>query len=62
MDLEEARPKKPGHFEIGSDLSELSVAELRELVEKLQGEIARIEDTIKVKESSLSAADQVFKI
>lgn len=61
MDLEELEPKKKPGFEIGSDLSTLSVDELRALVETLNAEIARIEEAIGAKESSMKAADSVFK-
>jgi uncharacterized small protein (DUF1192 family) len=61
MDLEELEPRKRMEFEIGGDLSTLSVAELKELAETLRGEIARIEEAVRDKESSRNAADSVFK-
>jgi uncharacterized small protein (DUF1192 family) len=61
MDLEELEPRKRKEFEIGGDLSTLSVAELKELAETLRGEIARIEEAVRDKESSRNAADSVFK-
>lgn len=61
MDLEELEPRKKKDFEIGGDLSTMSVAELKELAETLRGEIARIEEAINEKESSRNAADSVFK-
>lgn len=61
MDLEELQPKKPKGHEIGGDLSKLSVGELQELIETLKAEIARVEATLATKQSSKSAAEQVFK-
>lgn len=60
MDEEAARPKKRAH-ELGEDLALLSVGELRERVEALQAEIARLEEAIRSKEASKSAADTFFK-
>jgi uncharacterized small protein (DUF1192 family) len=61
MDLSDLEPKKPPKHEIGADLSKLSVGELTALVETLQAEIARVEQTIAAKQSSKSAADAAFK-
>lgn len=61
MDADDLEPRKRKDYEIGGDLSTLSVAELRALVETLHEEIRRIETTVKSKESSKSAADSVFK-
>jgi uncharacterized small protein (DUF1192 family) len=47
--------------ELGSDLSLLSVGELRERVAALKEEIARLEAVIRSKESSKDAADTFFK-
>ncbi len=61
MSLEDLEPiKKKGH-EIGADLGKLSVAELEELIETLNEEIARVEQTLQAKRSSLSAAEAAFK-
>jgi uncharacterized small protein (DUF1192 family) len=54
-------PKKAKSFELGQDLSKLSVAELRALVEDLKTEVARVEQTLGAKQSSKSAAESVFK-
>jgi uncharacterized small protein (DUF1192 family) len=54
-------PKKAKSFELGQDLSKLSVAELRALVEDLKSEVARVEQTLGAKQSSKSAAESVFK-
>ena len=61
MDLEELEPRKKKDFEIGGDLSTLSVDELKDLAATLKGEIARIEEAIRAKQSSRTAADSVFK-
>jgi uncharacterized small protein (DUF1192 family) len=60
MDEEALRPKKKVH-ELGEDLALLSVGELRERVEALQAEIARLQAAISSKEASKSAADTFFK-
>jgi uncharacterized small protein (DUF1192 family) len=61
MDLEELQPKKAKGHEIGTDLGKLSVGELNELIDTLKAEIARIEQLLAAKQSSKSAAEQVFK-
>jgi uncharacterized small protein (DUF1192 family) len=54
-------PKKAKRYELGQDLSKLSVAELRALLEDLKAEAARVEQTLATKQSSKSAAESVFK-
>ncbi|MGA7456027.1 MAG: DUF1192 domain-containing protein [Methyloceanibacter sp.] len=54
-------PKKAKSHELGQDLSKLSVAELRALVDDLKSEVARVEQTLATKQSSKSAAESVFK-
>jgi len=61
MDLDDLGPKKKKSYELGQDLSKLSVAELGELIEGLKAEIARVEATRAAKQASLSAADAAFK-
>ena len=58
---EDDRPKKKIAHEIGQDLTLLSVAELRQRIELLQSEIARLENDIKGKQASRSAAESFFK-
>jgi uncharacterized small protein (DUF1192 family) len=58
---EAAEPRKKAVHEIGQDLSQLSVFELKERILALGEEIARIEQAIKKKESSKDAADNFFK-
>ena len=54
-------PKKARSFELGQDLSKLSVVELRAVIEDLKAEIARVEQVFSAKQSSKSAAESVFK-
>lgn len=62
MDLDDiAPPPKKKSYELGQDLSKLSVDELRELADRLRSEIARVEQTMQAKQSSLSAAEAAFK-
>ena len=62
MDLDDLEPKpKPVH-EIGGNLSNLSIDELRARVEVLKQEIARLEADIEAKNSSRAAAAAAFKI
>jgi uncharacterized small protein (DUF1192 family) len=58
---EDDRPKKKLSHEIGQDLTLLSVQELRERIELLKTEIARLEADIKGKEATRSAAEVFFK-
>lgn len=58
---EPAEPRKKAVHEVGQDLSQLSVFELKERILALTEEIARIEKTVKAKESSKNAADSFFK-
>ena len=61
MDLDDLEPKKKKAYELGQDLSKLSVGELAELIESLKEEIARVEAARASKQASLSAADAAFK-
>ena len=62
MDIDDLEPrKKKKAYELGEDLSKLSVGELVELVESLKAEIARVEAVRAAKQSSLTAAESVFK-
>ncbi len=63
MDTDDLAPpaKKPKTHELGQDVSKLSVGELKALIEDLKGEIARVEAVLSAKQSSLSAAEAVFK-
>ena len=61
MDLDDLEPKKVKAYELGQDLAKLSVGELEALAKRLMAEIARGEQAVAAKQSSLSAADAVFK-
>ncbi len=61
MHDEDDRPKKKISHEIGQELSALSVFELRERIEILKAEIARLEAAAAAKDSAKSAADAFFK-
>lgn len=52
--------RKRGH-DLGEDLSTLSLEELANRISLLRAEIARIEDAIRAKQASASAADAFFK-
>ena len=54
-------PKKAKSYELGQDLSKLSVAELCALIDDLKAEAARVEQTLATKQSSKSAAESIFK-
>jgi uncharacterized small protein (DUF1192 family) len=62
MDTDDiAPPPKKKTYELGQDLSKLSVGELKALIDDLKTEIARVESTLAAKQSSKSAAESVFK-
>ena len=62
MDLDDLQPpKKAKSYELGQDLSKLSVGELSALIDKLKAEIARVEQSLATKQSSKSAAEAAFK-
>ena len=63
MDTDDIAPpsKKARSYELGQDLSKLSVAELRTLIDDLKTEAARVEQTLATKQSSKSAAESVFR-
>ncbi|GAB5430601.1 MAG: DUF1192 domain-containing protein [Devosia indica] len=56
---EPVRPKKP--HEIGQDLSDLSVDELKERIGLLREEIARLEAEQQTKGATLNAAEAMFR-
>jgi len=60
MDLDDDRPKKPLSHEIGMDLSSLSIDELKERIELMKSEIARLEADILSKGSTRNAAESLF--
>jgi uncharacterized small protein (DUF1192 family) len=58
---DDERPKKKIAHEIGQELALISVEELRERIDLLKEEIARLEADASRKQASRSAADQFFK-
>ena len=59
--FEDDKPKKKSSHEIGSDLSMLSVDELKMRVGFLKAEIERLEAEIATKSSSRNAAEGLFR-
>lgn len=59
--IDEEPLKRARAHEIGQDLSLLSVEELRERIEVLKGEIARIEQELSQKGATKAAADALFR-
>lgn len=58
---DDGRPKKKIAHEIGQDLALLSVDEITERIALLRAEIERLEEALRSKRASRSAADQFFK-
>ena len=59
--MDEETPKQPTGYVVGSDLSNLSIEELQELLEVLSGEAQRVTQALAEKKSSQAAADAFFK-
>ena len=59
--FDDDRPKKPTAHEIGTDLSMLSVDELKARIALMQAEIARLEAEIVTKASGRKAAESLFR-
>ena len=59
--FDDDRPKKKLAHEIGSDLSGLSVDELKARVNLLKGVIDRLEAEVLKKSASISAAESLFR-
>lgn len=59
--MDEELPKRKRAFEIGQDLALMSADELRETVEALKAEIARIEAELASKSASRNAAEAFFR-
>jgi uncharacterized small protein (DUF1192 family) len=55
------RPKKKITHEIGQDLALLSIEELRDRIQLLKDEIARLEAAVTSKQASRASADTFFK-
>ncbi len=61
MDTDDLEEKKKSVSWAQEDLSTFSISELEERIVALKEEIARCEALMRSKESSMSAADAVFK-
>jgi uncharacterized small protein (DUF1192 family) len=61
MNWDEEPVKKPKPYEIGADLSALSVKELEAYIEVLNAERQRVEAMLVAKQASRNAAHSVFK-
>ncbi len=64
MDLEELFPSKPGDplvLLVKQDLDPLSVEELNERIETLEGEIARVRAKIEAAVNHRASAEDLFK-
>ena len=61
MDEDNEPRRASGPIAVGDNLENLSIAELRERVAALQGEIERVNAAISQKSSSMAAADDIFK-
>ena len=64
MDLEELFPSKPGDplvLLVKQDLDPLSVEELSERIETLEGEIARVKAKIEAAVNHRASAEDLFK-
>jgi len=59
--FDDDRPKKPSVHEIGSDVSLLSVDELKGRIALLHAEIARLESECAGKASGRKAAESLFR-
>lgn len=53
--------KKPKGHEVGMMIDTMSVEELGDRIELLEGEIARLKLAIEVRDATRKAADSVFK-
>ena len=61
MEDEDGAKTRPVGHAVGEDLSTLSVDELHNRIELLEGEIVRLREAIGKKQATRSAADQLFK-
>ncbi|TCL69770.1 DUF1192 domain-containing protein [Rhizobium sp. BK251] len=59
--VEDDQPKKPAAHELGSDLTLLSIEELKDRIALLQDEISRLEAECERKASGRQAAEKLFR-
>jgi uncharacterized small protein (DUF1192 family) len=62
MDWDDAKPKKKPVYELGGDLSEMSVKELDDYLALLATERQRVEAMLVKKKATQQAAHSAFKI
>jgi uncharacterized small protein (DUF1192 family) len=62
FDEEPAAKRKPLVHEIGQNVDDLSAPELKERIELLRIEIARLEKAIEAREATRAAAAEAFKV
>ena len=62
MFLDDDRPKKAIPAQVGEQLADLSLAELKVRIELYRAEIERLEKEIDAKEKSRTAADSFFRL
>lgn len=61
MIWDEEAPKKRPRYELGADLSDMSVEELKDYIAVLEAERGRVEAMLVSKSASRNAAQSVFK-
>lgn len=59
--FEEDAPKPASGYRLGDNLDAWSVEDLRELLDRLRGEIDRVQLEVDRKRGDLSAAESLFK-
>lgn len=59
--MDEEEPKRKPAYQVGQDISLMSVDELRETIEALGQEVARLEREVAAKSDSRNAAEAFFK-
>ena len=62
MFADDDRPKKVIPAQVGENLADLSLAELKVRIELYRAEIERLEQEINTKEKSRRAADSFFRL
>ena len=58
---DEEKPEKPTRHEVGMPIDTLSVDELQDRINLLDGEIARLREAIAARQKTKSEAESLFK-